>query len=420
LKADQLSLTLLWLFSVALSVFTYSEKPTDLSLFIPKRLSNIAELIFAVAFPAIAAYHGCGGTMPGRIRVLIVDDSAIVRDVLSEGLARLEDIDVVGVAQDPFIARDKILRLKPDVITLDIEMPRMDGLTFLERLMTYYPIPVIIVSSVTTSDRQAGMKALEIGAFDVVNKPGGAISVGDIIEEIAYKIRQAYEVRDSYVARRTDFAKRFGPKRRVVPGVAKQSILRSLKTTERVLCIGSSTGGTVALEYLFHSFPASLPPLVIVQHMPPNFTKQFAERLNGLSAMTVKEAEDGEILSDGTAYIAPGGFHLIVERRGASLYTRLTVTERVHFQRPAVDVLFSSVAEVAGRNAVASLLTGMGKDGADGLLALRKAGARTIAQDENSSVVWGMPKAAIDLDAAQEILALEKIGARMVELAKEE
>jgi two-component system, chemotaxis family, protein-glutamate methylesterase/glutaminase len=348
------------------------------------------------------------------IKLLIVDDSAIVRDVLSESMAKYGDIEVVGVAPDPFIARDKIVQLKPDVMTLDIEMPRMDGITFLERLMTFYPLPVIIVSSVTTSDQQAAMKALEIGAFDVVNKPGGAISVGDIVEEIAFKVRQAYEVRFTYVKRRLDFKDKYARVKPVAP-IAPSRYLSSVKTTDRLICIGASTGGTVALEYLFQRLPPHLPPILIVQHMPPNFTKQFAQRLNGLSPLEIKEADDGEIVSDGTVYIAPGGLHLTLERRGAALYTRLTTGERIQFQRPSADVLFCSAAEAAGRNVVAALLTGMGKDGAAGLLSLFRAGAFTVAQDEASSVVWGMPRAAIELGAATEVLPLEKIAKRLVE-----
>jgi two-component system chemotaxis response regulator CheB len=351
------------------------------------------------------------------IKVLIVDDSAIVRDVLSTKLAQYPDIHVVGVAPDPFIARDKIVQLQPDVITLDIEMPRMDGLTFLERLMSYFPLPVIIVSSVTTDDRHAAIKALEIGAFDVVNKPGGAISVGDIIDEIVYKVRQAYEVRASFTARRKAVSSQYGAAARPAP--IASGVLGTVKTTDKLLCIGASTGGTVALEYLVKQFPAQLPPVMVVQHMPPGFTRQFADRLDTLSLLTIVEAGNGELLSPGTMYIAPGGWHLEVERRGASLYTRLTNAERVHFQRPAVDVLFQSAAQTLGRNVAAALLTGMGRDGADGLLALKQAGARTIAQDEASSVVWGMPKAAIDIGASGEVLALDRIAGRLTSLVAE-
>jgi len=351
------------------------------------------------------------------IRVLIVDDSAIVRDVLSTRLAKYSGIEVVGVAADPFIARDKIVQLKPDVITLDIEMPRMDGLSFLEKLMVYFPLPVIIVSSVTTGDKHAAIRALEIGAFDVVNKPGGSLSVGDIIEEIAQKIRAAYEVKDTFAVRRRSVGAQYavGPG----PDPGAPSNLAELKTTDKLVCIGSSTGGTVALEYLVQRFPARFPPVLVVQHMPAGFTRQFAERLNTLSPLRVVEAVTGDLVVSGTVYIAPGGFHLEVERRGASLYTVLTTTERVHFQRPAVDVLFRSAAAAMGRNVAAALLTGMGRDGAEGLKVLRDAGARTIAQDEASSVVWGMPKAAIDLGAAGEVLALDRIAPRLIALVNE-
>lgn len=350
------------------------------------------------------------------IRILIVDDSAIVRDVLSTKLAQFPDLEVVGVAPDPFIARDKIVQLQPDVITLDIEMPRMDGLTFLERLMAYFPLPVIIVSSVTTDDRHAAIRALELGAFDVVNKPGGAISVGDIVEELVYKIRQAAEVRSAYTLRRNALHGQIGS---VASPPKVTSVLGSVKTTDKVLCIGASTGGTVALEYLVRQLPSRIPPVLVVQHMPPGFTRQFAERLDSLATPTVVEAGQGELLAPGTIYIAPGGHHLEVERRGATLYTRLTQTERVHFQRPAVDVLFHSVARELGRNVAAALLTGMGRDGADGMVALKNVGARTIAQDEASSVVWGMPKAAIDAGGAGEVLPLERIAARLLSLVAE-
>jgi two-component system, chemotaxis family, protein-glutamate methylesterase/glutaminase len=354
--------------------------------------------------------------MNERIKVLIIDDSAIVRDVLSERLALFPDIEVVGTAPDPFIGRDKIVALKPDVITLDIEMPRLDGLSFLERLMVYYPMPVIIVSSVTASDGKAAIRALEIGAFDVVNKPGGSISVGEIIDEIAFKIRQAYEIKDSFAMRRVEFDKAYSQAKR--PRAVASGILGEVKTTDKLICLGSSTGGTVALEYLLPRLPAKMPPILVVQHMPPNFTRQFAERLDSLSSLTVKEAENGELIDQGTAFIAPGGFHLRAERKGANLFVKLTTSARVNFQRPAADVLFASAAESAGRNVIAALLTGMGRDGAEGLAKLRAAGAMTIAQDEKSSVVWGMPKAAIDLGAAVEVLSLDAMPQRLIELSR--
>jgi len=224
-------------------------------------------------------------------------------------------------------------------------------------------------------------------------------------------------VRFTYVKRRLDFQKNYALSR-PPPRLSDYRHLSAVKTTDKLVCLGSSTGGTVALEYLFQKLPAHLPPMLIVQHMPPNFTRQFAQRLNGLSPLEIKEAEDGEILSAGTVYIAPGGLHLTVERRGAILYTRLTTSERVQFQRPSADVLFRSAAEVAGRNVIAALLTGMGKDGADGLLSLFRAGAFTVAQDEASSVVWGMPRAAIELGAASKVLPLDKIAEALVDACR--
>jgi two-component system chemotaxis response regulator CheB len=344
--------------------------------------------------------------MTEKIKVLIVDDSAIVRSMLSESLEKQDDIEVVGTAPDPFIARDKIVRLKPDVITLDIEMPRMDGLTFLKKLMIYYPMPVIIVSSVTASDTYASIKALELGAFDVVNKPGGSITIKDVIDEVTMKIRRAYDVRDKFVNKFKQVEKRVsGAKKSAV----SSDMLKSIKTTEKLIAIGASTGGTVALEYLMKQLSGNLPPILIVQHMPPGFTGQFSRRLNELSEIQIQEAEDNEILINGTVYIAPGGHHLGIKRKGASVYTQIIDTERVHFQKPAVDVLFNSVAEIAGRNALGILLTGMGKDGAQGLKTMLQNGASTVAQDEKSSIVWGMPKAAIDMGAAQKVLSLEEI-----------
>lgn len=347
------------------------------------------------------------------IRVLIIDDSAIVRQTLADRLSEFKDIDVVGTAVDPYSGRDKIVHLRPDVITLDIEMPRMDGLTFLEKLMTYYPIPVVIVSSVTTRDPQSAIKALEIGAFDVVNKPGGSITVQEVVEEVAYKIRQAWKVRDTYLSRRKITG--LAMTRPSIAGEAEK--LAAVKTTDAVIAIGSSTGGTIALEYLFTWLPAYLPPILIVQHMPENYTFQFAARLNALSRLTVKESEDGEPVQMGTAYVARGNRHLAVERRGATLYVRHLETEKVCYQRPAADVLFESLSEVAGANTLALLLTGMGHDGAAGMLKLREKGAETIAQNEASSVVWGMPQAAIKLGAAGRVLDLTEMPQAVVDFA---
>ncbi|NPV01430.1 MAG: chemotaxis response regulator protein-glutamate methylesterase [Brevinematales bacterium] len=353
--------------------------------------------------------------MMEKIRVLVVDDSAIVRSLLDEKLAGFPDIEVIGTAPDPYIARDKIVKLQPDVITLDIEMPRMDGLTFLQKLMTYYPFPVIIVSSVTAKDSYASIKALEIGAFDVVNKPGGSITVSDIIDDIVYKIRQAAMVKDVYVNRRLALDGKLVKR----PAVHHDPhILSNIATTDKLIAIGASTGGTVALEYILKNLPPNLPPIVVVEHMPTNFTKQFAERLNEISQLEVKEAEEDDLIAPGTVYIAPGGMHMTVYRKGALLYTQYTDTEKVHFQKPSVDVLFESVAQEAGQNAIGFLLTGMGKDGAKGLLAMKQRGAHTVAQDEKSSIVWGMPKAAIDMGAVDEVIPLDDVPRKIVELSQ--
>ena len=348
------------------------------------------------------------------IKVLIIDDSAIVRQTLEDNLNKLPDITVVGTAPDPYVGRDKIVRLQPDIVTLDIEMPRMDGLTFLKKLMTYYPIPVIIVSSITAKDLQSAIKAMDSGAFDVVNKPGGSISVADVVDDIAFKIRQAYKVRDTYVSRRKIVTLGLKPP----PLNFNKQTLSDVKTTGSFIAIGSSTGGTLALEYLFTYLPAYLPPVLVVQHMPVNYTYQFANRLDSISRLNVKEAEDGEKAEQGTVYIAKGGIHLTTERRGAALYIRHENSDRVCFQKPSVDVLFNSIADTAGSNVLGILLTGMGNDGADGLLKLRNTGAMTIAQDEESSVVWGMPQAAVKKDAAVSVLGLNDIPQAIIQFAE--
>ncbi|HCL57556.1 MAG TPA: chemotaxis response regulator protein-glutamate methylesterase [Spirochaetia bacterium] len=353
--------------------------------------------------------------MTHKIKVLIVDDSAIVRKTLEEKLSTYEDIEVVGTAPDPFVARDKIVRLNPDVITLDIEMPRMDGLTFLEKLMRYHPIPVIIVSSVTADDTMASIKALELGAFDVVNKPGGSLSIQEVMDDIVYKIRQSSKIKDKFLSKIQISPL---PKERPFQEKTNISILSSFKTTDKLIAIGASTGGTVALEQIFKALPSNLPPIVVVEHMPPKFTKQFAERLNQLSGLNIQEAAGNELLTAGNVFIAQGGLHMGVSRKGAMIYTELIDSERIHFQKPAVDILFESIANNVGKNALGVLLTGMGKDGAKGLLSMKKSGSATVVQDEATSVVWGMPKAAIDLGAADEILSLEKIIDKIVEFSK--
>jgi two-component system chemotaxis response regulator CheB len=346
-----------------------------------------------------------------KIKVLVVDDSAIVRDIIATTIEKQKDMELIGTAPDPFIARDKIVRLNPDIITLDIEMPRMDGLTFLEKIMQYYPLPVIIVSSITTSDKYAAIKALELGAYDVVNKPGGSITVEEVIDEILMKIRNAFMNRNTFLKKWKELSQQLTK----VKKTFKKPLLAEIKTTDKIIAMGASTGGTVALEYIVERLPKHLPPILIVQHMPVNFTYQFALRLNDLSELTIKEAEEEDLIQVGNVYIAPGGKHLIVERKGASLFTKYNDGERVNFQKPAVDVLFKSVARFAGKNALGILLTGMGKDGAIGLLEMKKAGAKTIVQDEATSIVWGMPRAAVEIDATNEVLSLDDIVKAIIE-----
>lgn len=332
------------------------------------------------------------------IRVLIVDDSAVVRKVLSEELSRYPDIEVVGTAVDPYVAREKIAQLRPDVLTLDIEMPRMDGLSFLSKLMQHYPLPVVIVSSVTPRNSEAALRALELGAVEVICKPGASYSVPDVGQQLVRAIRAAA-------------ASRVGP-RSDLPApvaVAQGEILSTIRTTHKVIAIGASTGGTRAVERVLTSLPVSTPGTLIVQHMPAGFTATFAERLNKVAAMQVREAADGDLVTTGTAFIAPGNRHMLLERSGAHYRLRIKDGPPVHHQRPSVDVLFQSVARRAGRNAVGVILTGMGSDGARGLLAMREMGAPTIAQDEASCVVFGMPREAILLGAAAEVASLDQI-----------
>ncbi len=340
------------------------------------------------------------------VRVLIVDDSAVVRKLLSEGLAKEPDIEVVGTAPDPYVAREKIVSLKPDVITLDIEMPRMDGLTFLRKLMAHYPLPVIIVSSLTQEGGEMAMEALEAGAVEVMCKPGGSFSVGDMTLQLADKIRAAARVN---VKARAEVATR----RRAA---APPKTLSLTKTTNKVIAIGASTGGTEAILEVVRRFPPSIAGIVIVQHMPAKFTTSFAKRLDSLCQIRVKEAADGDSVIPGTALLAPGNFHMMMRRSGARYYVNVRKGPLVWHQRPAVDVLFNSVAAYGGANAIGVLLTGMGKDGAEGLLKMRQAGARTIAQDERTSVVFGMPKEAIALGAAEKVLPLDKIAEAIIEM----
>jgi two-component system chemotaxis response regulator CheB len=333
-----------------------------------------------------------------KIRVLIVDDSAIVRKILSDALAGEPDLEVVGTAPDPYVARDKILSLRPDVLTLDIEMPRMDGLTFLKKLMHFHPLPTVVISSLAQTSCRAAVEALELGAVEVLPKPGGPYSVGELRNTLAHKIRAAAA---SHVRRSASAGELFAERRQLVkhPGLPMGT----------VIAIGASTGGTEAIAAVLTNLPASTPGIVIAQHIPPEFSRAFANRLNDICAIDVKEAEDGDALRAGLALVAPGDFHMLLRKGGGGYFVKVKTGPRVCYQRPSVDVLFLSVAEAAGRDSVGVLLTGMGADGSQGLLAMCRTGARTIAQDEDTCVVFGMPREAIALGAAGQVLPLSMI-----------
>jgi two-component system chemotaxis response regulator CheB len=338
------------------------------------------------------------------IKVLVVDDSAIVRQIFEKELGRDPDIQVVGTAPDPFVARDLIVERQPDVITLDLEMPRMDGLTFLRRLMRHYPLPVLIVSSLTPKGGELAIAAMAEGAVDVFCKPGASYTVGNIAKELIEKIKIAAAVN----VKRKSLA---AGERAVT---APLTLLST--TTNQILAIGASTGGTVALELMLRAMPVNGPGTLITQHMPELFTKSFAERLNRLSKMEVQEATDGVSVVSGIAFVAPGNKHMILRRSGAVYYLQVKDGPLVNRHRPSVDVTFKSVAEAAGKNAVGAILTGMGADGASGLLAMKQAGAVTIAQDEASCVVFGMPKVAIEIGAVDEVLPIGKILPRALQV----
>jgi len=345
-----------------------------------------------------------------KIRVLIVDDSAIVRKIFTQELSKYPDIEVVGTAPDPYIARDKIVALKPDVITLDIEMPRMDGLTFLKKLMKYYPIPTIVVSSLTPKNSAMALEALEAGAVEVLAKPGGSYSVGDMSVQLVEKIRAAARARLLKA-----------PSETPTVGIVKEAPKLSLtQTTHKIIAMGASTGGTEALKVVLTQMPPTSPGIVIVQHMPPKFTQAFAERLNSLCQLTVKEAQNGDAVIPGVALIAPGNYHMVLKRSGARYYVEIKDGPLVCYQRPSVDVLFHSVARYAGPNAIGVIMTGMGRDGASGLLEMKKAGAKTIAQDEETCVVFGMPKEAIKLGAVDVVAPLQDIPKVILNMLQED
>jgi two-component system chemotaxis response regulator CheB len=334
------------------------------------------------------------------IRVLVVDDSAVVRSIFSSELARDPEIEVVGTAPDPFVARDKIINLRPDVLTLDIEMPRMDGITFLRRLMKYHPLPTVVVSSLTAKGSELAMEAIDAGAVDVICKPGTSYTVGDMSIELIEKIKAASHVK---LARKTDS---------VVSGTSRKLALT--KTTNKVIAIGASTGGIQALEAVLTSLPANTPGIMVVQHMPESFTLSLATRLNSICDMEISEAVDGDSVVNGRVLIAPGNYHMMLQRSGARYYVRVNKGPLVNRHRPSVEVLFKSVAKYAGGNAVGIIMTGMGADGAEGIKEMHDSGAYTIAQDEASCVVFGMPKEAIKLGGIDRVAALGVISGEIL------
>ena len=337
-----------------------------------------------------------------KIKVLIIDDSALMRQVLTKLMTQDPEIEVIGAAPDPFVAREKLKSLNPDVVTLDVEMPRMDGLTFLEKLMTGRPMPVVMVSTLTEAGCETTLRALELGAVDFFTKPKLDMQHGmeDQAQELIAKVKAAAQAK-------------IGPRKSAPkgPGTAGPKPVSSamIKTTDTIIAIGSSTGGTEAVKDVLVSLPPNTPPIIITQHMPEKFTKSWADRMNELCALSVKEATDGDGVIAGCALVAPGNYHMTLVRSGAKYIVRLNQDEPVNRHRPSVDVMFHSVAKVAGANAIGVILTGMGGDGAKAMLEMKQAGAYNIAQDEASCVVFGMPKEAIKLGGVDKILPLSEI-----------
>lgn len=345
--------------------------------------------------------------MNRKISVMVIDDSALVRNLLSSIINSQEDMEVIGVAPDPLIAREMIRRLNPDVLTLDIEMPKMDGLEFLEKLMRLRPMPVIMISTLTEKSAEATMEALALGAVDFVSKPKVDVAneLQQYREEIARKIRMAASAQ---------VKKTIHPSRDANQVTPSALGMNRLYSTERLIIVGSSTGGTEALKDFLINLPPDTPGILIAQHMPESFTKSFANRLDNLCKISVKEAQGGERVLPGHAFVAPGHSHLLLKRSGANYVTELSQSEPVNRHRPSVDVLFRSAATYAGKNAIGIMLTGMGKDGAAGMLEMREAGAYNFAQDEASCVVFGMPKAAIELGAVDEVVPLDNMANRVL------
>jgi two-component system, chemotaxis family, protein-glutamate methylesterase/glutaminase len=346
--------------------------------------------------------------MNKKIRVLIVDDSAVVRQAMTEILSSDPDIEVMAVAADPFIAADRIREEIPDVITLDVEMPRMDGITFLQKIMSQHPIPVVMCSSLTESGSETALKSLDYGAVEIIRKP--RMGTRQFLEEskvhICDTVKAASQARIRGIsARRLEVA----PKLTADVIMERPNSKAMIQTTEKVVVVGASTGGTEALRVFLEAFPADSPGIVIVQHMPEGFTRSFSERLDGICSISVKEAADNDTVVRGRALIAPGNHHLLLKRSGARYYVEIKDGPLVSRHRPSVDVLFRSAARYAGKNAVGVIMTGMGDDGAKGMLEMKEAGARNIAQDEQSSIVFGMPHEAIKLGGVDLVRPLQAI-----------
>jgi two-component system chemotaxis response regulator CheB len=353
------------------------------------------------------------------IKVLIVDDSALVRQMLKSMLDLDSDIQVVGVASDPYVAREKIKKLNPDVLTLDIEMPRMDGLTFLGNLMRLRPMPVVMVSTLTDEGAEVTLKALEYGAVDYVSEPklDVAEQLPEYFEEIITKVKTAARIRIASLERK-DIKIKISEKGKYKSNeILQKTTGHQFKTTDRIIGIGSSTGGTEAIKEVVAELPSNMPGIVISQHIPESFSGPFAKRVNSITRLTVFEAKDCQQILPGCVYIAPGNRHLLVKRDGARYICRLNDGKPVNRHKPSVDVMFRSLAQNAGSNAIGLMLTGMGSDGAEGIGEMKNKGALTLVQDEKSSVVWGMPGEAVKRGYVDEIIALNKIGERLVELS---
>ena len=361
-----------------------------------------------------------------KVRVLIVDDSAVVRESLTKMLSSDPDIDVIGTAQDPYMAAKKIKQEVPDVITLDVEMPKMDGITFLRKIMAQHPIPVVMISTLTARGTETALAALDSGAVEVLQKPDlhdmatredARIMICDKVKAASLARIKRKQLPIGSRGRRPESVTQRVPEKKTADAMmARPTGASMIRTTDKIVAVGASTGGTEALQTFLQSFPVDSPPIVIVQHMPELFTKQFAERLNDICLIEVKEASNGDTAMRGRALIAPGNKHMMLKRSGAKYYVEIAEGPLVNRHRPSVDVLFRSVARYAGKNAVGAIMTGMGNDGAQGMLEMKQSGASTIAQDERTSVVFGMPHEAIKLKAVDKVLPIYSIATEVMNI----